>query len=257
MLHAHGQAHRRGRARRPQVSTASTLEGCRAESGVELRHHLTANHRARHLAVPLRGSQCLEPKGGGLGCCSARGSNHCSGSGQHGLSERAGQQRTKAAVDPATRQRHAMRAATLESRLEELGVLRSFSRLRVSNDNPYLESMFRTVKYRPDFPNRSFANQEEACLWVASFVDWYNHRHGHNGDAQEICRHRAVVYERARQRNPRRWSGSSRCWRQPEEVWINPPAAEDKFTPATFAMAARTAGGASSFLTVNVGEQGR
>ena len=56
-----------------------------------------------------------------------------------------------------------MRAATLESRLEELGVLRSFSRPRVSNDNPYSESLFRTAKYRPDDPRRPFANKGEAC----------------------------------------------------------------------------------------------
>ena len=59
---------------------------------------------------------------------------------------------------------NAMRAATLESRLEELGVLRSFSRPRVSNDNPYSESLFQTAKYRPDYPSRSFASVEEACL---------------------------------------------------------------------------------------------
>ena len=66
---------------------------------------------------------------------------------------------------------NAMRAAMLESRLEELGVLRSFSRPRVSNDNPYSESLFRTVKYRPDYPSRPFASVEEACLWVASFAN--------------------------------------------------------------------------------------
>jgi putative transposase len=58
---------------------------------------------------------------------------------------------------------NAMRRATLESRLEEMGVLRSFSRPRVSNDNPYSESLFRTVKYRPDYPNRPFASKDEAC----------------------------------------------------------------------------------------------
>ena len=63
-----------------------------------------------------------------------------------------------------------MRGATLEVRLEELGVLRSFSRPRVSNDNPYSESLFRTVKYRPDYPNRPFSSKEEACQWVSSFV---------------------------------------------------------------------------------------
>lgn len=145
---------------------------------------------------------------------------------------------------------NAMRAATLESWLEELGVLRSFSRPRVSNDNPYSESLFRTAKYRPDYPSRPLTSEESACQWVASFVDWYNHRHRHsgikfvtphqrhNGDAVETCRHRAVVYEQARQRNPRRWSRLIRCWRQPEVVWINPATPEIQHQPATFAMAA-------------------
>jgi transposase InsO family protein len=139
---------------------------------------------------------------------------------------------------------NAMRGATLEARLEELGVLRSFSRPRVSNDNPYSESLFRTVKYRPDYPSRPFGSKGEACEWVAAFVDWYNHRHRHSGirfvtpdqrhsgHAVEICRQRAHVYEKARQKNPRRWSRSTRCWRQPEVVWINKPAEEPKSTLA-------------------------
>ena len=133
---------------------------------------------------------------------------------------------------------NAMRAATLESRLEELGVLRSFSRPRVSNDNPFSEALFRTVKYRPDYPNRPFASNEEACEWVRTFVDWYNHQHRHSGikfvtphqrhsgTATAICQQRADVYEKARQAQPRRWSRSTRCWRQPEEVWINKPPEE-------------------------------
>ena len=64
-----------------------------------------------------------------------------------------------------------MRAATLESRLEELGVLRSFSRPRVLNDNPYSEALFRTAKYQPDYPSRPFTSKEAACQWVASFID--------------------------------------------------------------------------------------
>ncbi len=135
---------------------------------------------------------------------------------------------------------NAMRAATLESRLEELGVLRSFSRPRVSNDNPYSESLFRTAKYRPDYPRRPFNSKAEACEWVAAFVDWYNHRHRHSGikfvtphqrhsgAATAICRERAQVYEKARQAHPRRWSQSTRCWRQPEEVWINKPPVGQK-----------------------------
>ena len=136
------------------------------------------------------------------------------------------------------------------SRLEELGVLRSFSRPRVRNDNPYSESLFRTVKYRPDYPRRPYRSQQEACAWVVAFVDLYNHRHRHSairfvtshqrlsGQGNEICRHRSRVYEQARQRHPRRWSRSTRCWRQPEVVWINPPPPETEIKPATMVMTA-------------------
>jgi transposase InsO family protein len=74
-----------------------------------------------------------------------------------------------------------LRAATLENRLEELGVLRSFSRPRVSNDNPFSESLFRTVKYRPNYPRRPFTSAKEACAWVAAFVCWYNDQDRHSG----------------------------------------------------------------------------
>jgi hypothetical protein len=97
---------------------------------------------------------------------------------------------------------------------------------------------------------------------VASFADWYNqpHRHSgikfvtpnqrHSGQTVETCRHRAVIYEQARQRNPLRWSRASRYWRQPEVVWINPPSTEIEPTPATLTIGARTAAGAPSFLAV-------
>ncbi len=74
-----------------------------------------------------------------------------------------------------------MRSATLESRLEELGRLRSFSRPRVSSDTPYSESLFRTVKYRPDYPRRAFASKDQAWKWVAEFVDWYKHQQRYSG----------------------------------------------------------------------------
>ncbi len=64
-----------------------------------------------------------------------------------------------------------LQAATLERRLEELGVLRSLSRPRVNNDNPFSESLLRTVKYRPDYPRRPFRSVEEACWWVMAFVN--------------------------------------------------------------------------------------
>ena len=68
---------------------------------------------------------------------------------------------------PSRRLLEELRAATLESRLEELGVLRSLSRPRLNNDNPFSESLFHTVKYRPDYPRRPFQSVEEACLWVS------------------------------------------------------------------------------------------
>lgn len=151
---------------------------------------------------------------------------------------------------PSRRLLAELRAATLESRLEELGVLRSFSRPRVSNDNPYSESLFHTVKSRPDYPRRPFQSVEQACDWVAAFVNWYNHHHRHSGirfvtpsqrhsgEAVAISHHRARVYELARQRHPRRWSQTTRCWRQPEVVWINPPPPENDITPATLVMSA-------------------
>jgi putative transposase len=94
------------------------------------------------------------------------------------------------------------------------------------------------VKYRPDYPSRPFASKDEACEWVATFVAWYNHRHRHSaikfvkphqhhsGAATAMSKQRAEVYEAARQANPTRWSRSIRCWRQPEEVWINKPIEE-------------------------------
>jgi hypothetical protein len=108
----------------------------------------------------------------------------------------------------------------------------------VSNDNPFSESLFRTVKYRPDYPRRPFQSVEEACTWVATFVEWYNHQHRHSGEARAISHHRAQVYEQARQRHPRRWSRSTRCWRQPAVVWINPPPSEHEPQPAILVRAA-------------------
>nr|WP_254217350.1 integrase core domain-containing protein [Synechococcus sp. CCY 9618] len=121
---------------------------------------------------------------------------------------------------------------------------------RVSNDNPYSESLFRTVKYRPDYPRRPFRSQEEGCSWACAFLDWYNHRHRHSsirfvtpdqrhsGQAVELCRQRARVYEQARQRHPRYWSRGTRCWCQPGVVWINPPLPDNAIDPATLVMAA-------------------
>ena len=126
-----------------------------------------------------------------------------------------------------------MRAATLEGRLEELGVLKSFSRSQVSNDTPYSESLFRTVKCRLDYPRKTFGWKEKACQWVAGFVEWYDNRHRHSGiklvtpfqqhsgSTNAICKQRTNIDEKARRTNPTPWKRHTRCWHHLEEVWIN------------------------------------
>jgi putative transposase len=74
-----------------------------------------------------------------------------------------------------------MKAATFQVLLEKLGIQSAYSRLRVSNDNPYSEAMFRTLKYRPEFPYKGFKTLEEARTWSVRFVDWYNCEHLHSG----------------------------------------------------------------------------
>jgi len=113
---------------------------------------------------------------------------------------------------PSRRLLEELRTVTMESRVEELGVLRSFSRPRVSKDNPYSESLFRTAKYRPDYTRGPFASVEKACQRVSSFVDWDNHRHRHSG----------IKFVKPHQR---RNGEAVEIWRLPEVVWINPPSA--------------------------------
>ncbi len=127
-----------------------------------------------------------------------------------------------------------MKGSTMLATLQSLGVVASFSRPRVSDDNPFSEALFRTLKYRPGYPSRPFASLEDASLWVEGFVRWYNteHRHSavrfvtpddrHYGREQEILRQRRRVYERARRQNPQRWSGPTRNWTPVEAVYLNP-----------------------------------
>ncbi len=127
-----------------------------------------------------------------------------------------------------------MKGSTMLATLKRLGVVASFSRPRVSDDNPYSEALFRTLKYRPEYPSGPFASLEAARLWVAGFVRWYNteHRHSairfvtpddrHSGREAEILKQRRRVYERARRRHPRRWSGATRNWQPIETVYLNP-----------------------------------
>lgn len=128
-----------------------------------------------------------------------------------------------------------MKGTTMLATLQRLGVIPSFSRPSVSDDNPYSESLFRTMKYCPAYPGRPFASLEEARRWVHTFVQWYNqeHRHSairfvtpnqrHSGEESGLLERREILYEAARQRHPERWSGTTRNWKPVEEVWLNPP----------------------------------
>jgi putative transposase len=128
-----------------------------------------------------------------------------------------------------------MRSFTLAAKMAELGVSLSFSRPRVSNDNAYAESWFRTMKYHQSYPLRRFRDLLSVQAWVDGFVHWYNteHRHSgikyvtpnqrHYGQADAICAIRQQTYEEARQRHPQRWSRQTRDWSQPEIVSINHP----------------------------------
>ena len=127
-----------------------------------------------------------------------------------------------------------MKGATLLATLQSLGIATSFSRPAVSNDNPYSEALFRTAKYRPDYPCQPFTNLEHARHWVAHFVDWYNHHHRHSAiqfvtPAQRhdrsdglILEQRKDTYEAARNRHPQRWSRHTRNWEPISIVWLNP-----------------------------------
>lgn len=131
-----------------------------------------------------------------------------------------------------------MKSLTLKAKMEELGVFASYSRPRVSNDNPYSEALFRTLKYCPKWPSEGFKSIEDARAWVDSFVEWYNtiHRHSqigfvtpqqkHQGQDIELMEKRKSVYEAAKQRNPKRWSGNTRNWEAVDVVTLNPEKKE-------------------------------
>lgn len=127
-----------------------------------------------------------------------------------------------------------MKGATMLATLQKLGVVPSFSRPSVSNDNPYSEPLFKTLKYTPAYPSKPFANLDEARKWVMKFVTWYNHSHRHSGlkyvtPAQRhsgediaILEQRERVYAKARDRHPERWSGETRNWNHEPIVKLNP-----------------------------------
>lgn len=127
-----------------------------------------------------------------------------------------------------------MKSLTMQAKMIDMGVIGSRSRPGVSNDNPYSESLFRTVKYCHRWPSEGFVNIDEARVWVRDFTEWYNteHRHSrikfvtpeqrHTGKDKEILAKRRDVYTKARKVKPERWSQDTRNWDQIKLVELNP-----------------------------------
>ena len=127
-----------------------------------------------------------------------------------------------------------MKGETMLAMMQRLGVASSRSRPSVSNDNPYSESLFRTLKYRPELPVKPFENLLQARRWATRLVHWYNdeHRHSaisfvtpsqrHAGQDVALLKNRSTVYEQARQDQPLRWSKATRDWSRVDQVHLNP-----------------------------------
>ena len=129
----------------------------------------------------------------------------------------------------------AMISKTCQQKMAELGVTGSYARPYTSNDNPYSESAFKTLKYRPTYPAR-FGSIEDARGWVHRFVQWYNYEHYHTGLAlmhpatvhfgqtEAVKAHREKVLVDTMARHPERFPrGLPKVQMPPETVWINPP----------------------------------
>lgn len=140
-----------------------------------------------------------------------------------------------------------LKAATLLKKLQSLNITTSNSRPRVSNDNPFVESLFGTCKSMPDYPSKGFSSIVEARRWVMRFVEWYNHEHRHSsirfvtpvqrhtGKDIDILACRERLYAQAKAANPRRWSGRTRNWTPVGSVHLNP---EDPTLQVTYKNAA-------------------
>jgi putative transposase len=127
-----------------------------------------------------------------------------------------------------------MKSYSLKAKMEALGIVASHSRPRVSNDNPYSESLFKTLKYWPQWPRNGFATIEIARQWVQRFIQWYSHEHRHSGiqfvtpaqrhhgQDKDLLVRRHALYQAAREEHPERWSGNTRNWNWIDQVQLNP-----------------------------------
>jgi len=133
-----------------------------------------------------------------------------------------------------------MKGATLRAKMNDLKIAPSYSRPRVSNDNPYSESLFKTIKYHYTFPEDPFSGLSEARTWVDKFVLWYNEEHQHsgikfvtpnqrhNGLDKAILDNRKKVIEQAKKDHPDRWNGRETRNLEPANVVHLNPGREQK-----------------------------
>ena len=142
-----------------------------------------------------------------------------------------------------------MKGATMLATLQRLGVVPSFSRPAVSDDNPYSESLFSTLKGHPSFPDQPFDDLHEARRWAHGFERWYDTEHHHSGlqfvtpdqrhrrEDIDLLARRHALYQAAKAEHPERWSGATRNWEPAIKVLLNPgkPLKAEHQTEATTA----------------------
>jgi putative transposase len=127
-----------------------------------------------------------------------------------------------------------MKAAEFLAAMAQLGITPSYSRPGVSDDNPFSESLFKTMKYRTWYPENPFQNLEACVTWMRKFVNWYNHKHlhsglkyvtpnqRHTGDDEAIFEKRKATYQNAKNEHPERWARETRNWEKDKFVVLNP-----------------------------------
>ena len=127
-----------------------------------------------------------------------------------------------------------MKGSTMLATLQYLGIVSSFSRPGISDDNPYSEALFKTLKYCPQYPVNGFESLDECRIWLEKFIFWYNEVHfhsgiqwvtpasRHNGEDREILNKRDKVYKTAREKKPVRWAKNTKNWSRTESVSLNP-----------------------------------
>lgn len=242
VLHQAGQASHRGRAKTPQARRKPTTHVARAPNQVWcwdvtwLPSQVTGRWFYLYLILDLYSRKIV-----GYEVHEAESGEHAA----HLLKRTALAEGIHAATNKPVLHGDngaALKATTVLAMLQWLGVAPSYSRPRVSDDNAFVESLFRTAKYRPGFPVQGFTELQDARTWAAQFVHWYNHEHLHSGlrfvtpavrhaglDAAQL-QARTQVYERARQRHPQRWTGAIRDWSRVDVVTLNPD--RDTVAPA-------------------------